>query len=113
MRMMWGRASLTLSAGYPDTASGVSVATRPSSRSLPGAHLAGQQLGQWDPQRAGDQPQVQHGQVPLAALDRPDERAVQRTQLAELLLRQPPRQPPLADAEPQVAQEGDVVPVHA
>src|SRR5262245_25061724 len=44
MRMIWGRASLTLSAGYPDTASGVSVATRPSSRSLPSTRLAGGSL---------------------------------------------------------------------
>jgi hypothetical protein len=63
----------TLSAGYPDTASIVPVATRPSSRSLAGTRLAGQQLGQGDPQRAGDQPQFEDGDVALAGLDGADE----------------------------------------
>src|SRR5262249_28197426 len=94
MRMIWGRASLTLSAGYPDTASGVSVATRPSSRALAGTRLVGQQLGQGDPQRAGDRPEVEDGHVALAALDGPEEGAVQPAATGQLPLGQAQALPP-------------------
>jgi hypothetical protein len=64
--------------------------------------LSGEQLGQRHPRRLGRLPQVEHRDVPLAPLDRPDERPVQRAQLAERPLHQPLRQPPLAEANAQV-----------
>src|SRR5262249_19027778 len=85
-------------------------ATTPSWAPLP--RWLPEQLGQRYAQDPRDQPQVEDGDVPLTALDRADERAVQVALLGELGLGVALRDSPLADVEAQVLEKSDVVEVH-
>jgi hypothetical protein len=83
----------------------------PLTRSL-GIGKPAEQLGQRNTQYASHRPKVEDREVALATLDRADKCPVQGATVPELLLRQSVRQPPLADAFAQVAEEFSVVQVH-
>jgi hypothetical protein len=87
------------------------VASRPAIgsanriRTGKGASCGRKKLCQGNPQRSGDLPQIEDGDIPLAALDRADESAVQAAPLAQFFLGQLERRPPFANSIAKFSQK--------
>jgi hypothetical protein len=73
----------------------------------------GKEVVQGNAQNLRQQAEIENRQVPLAALHRADERAVEMAAIAEVGLRPLAGEPVLTEAETQVPEEFAVVKVHA